>query len=260
MGPGKERKGVAIFPNFKTQLTKEGLGFIEGCVRIKKNLGTLNGNFVKEGRDFPFCGFPKLWVGKDGKVYSGSEIFFNKKLTFKEKPIVVSKLKNAGATCQRMAITLLHDMLHNEIEEYMDDMIVKSKDREGYIINFRKFFERIKECRLRLNSQKCTFEVTARKLLGFLVSDREIEADPSKIKAILEMPPPKSEKEIRSLDEKVWQAVEIGWTRPKEVPANWDEAKIKAANFNSRALNGLYSAVTNEEFKKISSTETTKEA
>ena len=65
---------------------------------------------------------------------------------------------------------------------------------------------------------------------------------------------------LQSLDEKVWQAVEIGWTKPKEVPANWDEAKIKAANFNSRALNALFSVITNEKFKKISSTETAQEA
>ena len=43
------------------------------------------------------------------------------------------------------------------------------------------------------------------------------------------------------------------------MPADWDEAKIKVANFNSRALNALLSAVTNEEFKKISSTDSTKE-
>ena len=65
---------------------------------------------------------------------------------------------------------------------------------------------------------------------------------------------------MQSLDEKVWQAVEIGWTQPKEAPVDWDEAKIKAANFNSKALNALFSGVTNKEFKKISSTETTKEA
>ena len=65
---------------------------------------------------------------------------------------------------------------------------------------------------------------------------------------------------LQSLDEKVWQAVEIGWTKPKEALVDWDEAKIKAANFNNRALNALFSAVTNEEFKKISSTETAKEA
>ena len=65
---------------------------------------------------------------------------------------------------------------------------------------------------------------------------------------------------LQSLDEKVKQAVEIGWTKPKEAPANWDKAKIKVANFNSRALNALFNAVTNEEFKKISFTETIKEA
>ena len=65
---------------------------------------------------------------------------------------------------------------------------------------------------------------------------------------------------LQSLDEKVWQAVEIGWTKPTEALANWDDAKIKAANFNSKALNALFSVVTNEEFKKISSTETAKEA
>ena len=62
---------------------------------------------------------------------------------------------------------------------------------------------------------------------------------------------------LQPLDEKVWQAKEIGWTKPKEAPADWDEVKIKAANFNNRALNALFSAVTNKEFKKISSTETT---
>ena len=65
---------------------------------------------------------------------------------------------------------------------------------------------------------------------------------------------------LQSLNEKVWQAVEISWTKPKEVSADWDDAKIMVANFNNRVLNVLFSAVTNEEFKKISSTETANEA
>ena len=64
---------------------------------------------------------------------------------------------------------------------------------------------------------------------------------------------------LQSLEEKVCQAMEIGW-KPTEASADWDDAKIKAANFNSRALNALFSAFTNEEFKKISSTETANEA
>ena len=65
---------------------------------------------------------------------------------------------------------------------------------------------------------------------------------------------------LQTLDENMWQAVEIGWTKPKEALANWDDAEIKADNFNNRALNALFSAVTNEEFKKTSSTETAKKA
>ena len=65
---------------------------------------------------------------------------------------------------------------------------------------------------------------------------------------------------LQSLDKKVWQVVEIGWTESTEALADWVDAKIKATNFNSRALNALFSAVTNEEFKNISSTETANEA
>ena len=65
---------------------------------------------------------------------------------------------------------------------------------------------------------------------------------------------------LQSLDEKVWQAVKIGWIKPKEASIDWDDVMIKATNFNSKVLNALFNVVTNEEFKKISSTETTKEA
>ena len=91
IGLGKEGKGVVAFPNIKAQVTKEGLRFFEGYDEIKKKHDTLNGNFVKEGGDFPYCGFPEPWVGKDETVYPGWEMFFNEKLTFKEKPTVVIK-------------------------------------------------------------------------------------------------------------------------------------------------------------------------
>ena len=65
---------------------------------------------------------------------------------------------------------------------------------------------------------------------------------------------------LQALDEQVWQAVEVGWIKTKEVSVDWDEATINAANFNSRTLNALFCGVTNVEFKKISSTEVAKEA
>ena len=65
---------------------------------------------------------------------------------------------------------------------------------------------------------------------------------------------------LQSLDEKVWLAVEVGWKKLKKPPVSWDDTKIKATNFNSRSLNALFNAVTNEEFKKISSTNNEKKA
>ena len=106
-------------------------------------------------------------------------------------------LKNAGDTYQRAATTLFHDMMHRDVEVYVDDMIVKSRDRADHLAALQRFFERIRQFRLRLNPKKCTFGVTFGKLLGHIVSERSIEVDPEKIKAILDMPAPRNEKEIR---------------------------------------------------------------
>ena len=65
---------------------------------------------------------------------------------------------------------------------------------------------------------------------------------------------------LQTLSEQVWQVIEVGWIKPKEASMDWDDATIIAANFNSRALNALFCGVTNEKFKKISSTEIAKGA
>ena len=91
-------------------------------------------------------------------------------------------LKNVGATYQRAATTLLHDLIHKEVEVYVDDMLMKSKDCEGHILALQKFFEWIWFYKLRLNPKKCTFGVTSGNFLGFMVSQRGIEVDHKKIK------------------------------------------------------------------------------
>ena len=106
-------------------------------------------------------------------------------------------LKNAGATYQRAMVALFHDMMHKEIEVYVDDMIVKSQTEEEHIVHLRKLFDRLRKYKLRLNPNKCTFGVRSGKLLGFIVSQRGIEVDPDKVKAIQDMLAPRTEKEIR---------------------------------------------------------------
>ena len=104
---------------------------------------------------------------------------------------------NAGATYQRAATTLFHDMIHRDVEVYVDDMIVKSQDKADHLAALERFFERIRQFRLRVNPNKCTFRVTSRKLLGYMVSERGIEADLDKIRSILDMLAPTIEREIK---------------------------------------------------------------
>ena len=68
-------------------------------------------------------------------------------------------LKNARATYQRAATTLFHDMMHRDVEVYVDDMIVKSQGRADHLATLERFFERIRKFGLRLNPKKCTFGV-----------------------------------------------------------------------------------------------------
>ncbi|PKI70614.1 hypothetical protein CRG98_008988 [Punica granatum] len=101
-------------------------------------------------------------------------------------------LKNAGATYQRAMVTLFHDMMHNEIEVYVNDMIAKSREGKDHLVNLERLFDLLKKYKLRLNPAKCTFDARSGKLLGFVVSERGIEVDPNKVKTIRELPPPSS--------------------------------------------------------------------
>ncbi|XP_070004450.1 uncharacterized protein [Nicotiana sylvestris] len=77
-------------------------------------------------------------------------------------------LKNAGETYMRVMIVIFHDMLHQEIEVYVDDVIIKSRMRDDHVQDLRKFFEHLRKYDLKLNPAKCAFGVPSGKLLGFV--------------------------------------------------------------------------------------------
>ncbi|XP_071926061.1 uncharacterized protein [Coffea arabica] len=68
-------------------------------------------------------------------------------------------LKNAGATYQRAMTTLFHDMIHKEMEVYVDDIIIKSKKTEDHLVDLKKLFERLRKYDLKLNPAKCALEI-----------------------------------------------------------------------------------------------------
>ncbi|RVW41401.1 Transposon Ty3-I Gag-Pol polyprotein [Vitis vinifera] len=91
----------------------------------------------------------------------------------------------------------LEDMEKTSFVTKWDDMIMKSRDRSDHLAALERFFERIRQFRLRPHPKKCTFGVTYGKLLGYMVSERGIEANPYKIRAILDMLAPRTKRKIR---------------------------------------------------------------
>ena len=94
-------------------------------------------------------------------------------------------LKNVGATYQRATVTLFHN-----VRVYVDDMIAKSREGESHSENLKKLIERLRKYQLKLNSSKCTFGITSKKLPAFIMSSCGIKVDLDKIKAIQNLPMP----------------------------------------------------------------------
>ena len=85
------------------------------------------------------------------------------------------------------------------MEVYIDDMLVKSTIAELHIAHLSEAFKILREYNMKLNPAKCSFGVSAEKFLGFIVNNRGIEANLDKIKAVLDMQPPSSVKEVQRL-------------------------------------------------------------
>ncbi|KAI5333123.1 hypothetical protein L3X38_023253 [Prunus dulcis] len=107
--------------------------------------------------------------------------------------------KNAEATYQRLVNSLFAPLIGNTMEVYVDDMLVKSRTAEKHIPNLSDMFTILKQYKMRLNPTKFAFGVAFGKVLGFMISQRGIEANPENIKAILDMTIPKTVKDIQSL-------------------------------------------------------------
>jgi hypothetical protein len=91
------------------------------------------------------------------------------------------------------------DLIRDLVEVYIDDIVVKVKSSASLLDNLALVFDRLCLTRTKLNPDKCVFEVTAGKLLGFLVSCRGIEANSKKIRTIEAMQPPARIKDVQKL-------------------------------------------------------------
>ena len=142
-----------------------------------------------------FSGYNQIHMDPKDEVHTSFITHFET-CCFKMMPF---GLKNARATFQRLVTEVFRPQLGRNVQSYVDDMIVKSKRREDHLRDLQETVDRLRYYNLRINPSKSIFSTRGGKFLGYLVIERGIEANPEKIKAILDMESPKIIKEVQHL-------------------------------------------------------------
>ncbi|XP_052197235.1 uncharacterized protein LOC127804415 [Diospyros lotus] len=125
-------------------------------------------------------------------------------------------LKNAGATYQRLVNTMFEAQIGRTMEVYVDDMLVKSEQAADHVRDLGEMFKILRSYHMKLNPLKCAFGVASGKFLGFMVNNRGIEANPEKIKALLDMRSPTKKKDVQSLTRVSEDALSAALVREEE--------------------------------------------
>ena len=105
-------------------------------------------------------------------------------------------LKNASFTYQRLVNRMFSHQIGRNVEVYVDNILVKSKDKANHLDDLKETFSTLHKYNIKLNPAKFVFAITSGKFLGFMVSQRGIEANLDKVKAIIEVKSPKIVKEV----------------------------------------------------------------
>ncbi|CAA0814772.1 Unknown protein, partial [Striga hermonthica] len=108
-------------------------------------------------------------------------------------------LKNAGATYQRLVDKMFKGQIGRNMEVYVDDMLVKSKNADDHVMDLRETLNTLRLYGMKLNPTKCKFGMRSGKFLGYLVTERGIEVNPEKVRAVIEMQPPRNLREVQIL-------------------------------------------------------------
>ena len=112
-------------------------------------------------------------------------------------------LKNVGATYQILMNKMFAHQIGRNVQVYVDDMLVKSLREDDHLDDLRETIDTLRSYNMKLNPNKCAFRVMVEKQLGFMVFQRGIEVNPEKLWAIMELEPPKKNKEVQSLNGKI---------------------------------------------------------
>lgn len=172
----KPTRGIRIYTNFR-DLNKACLKNDFLLPNIDMIVDLTIGNEILSLMD-GFLGYNKIKISpkeqqKKTFTYAWGTYYWN---------VMPFGLKNVGATYQREMMTVVHEMIHGIMEDYVDDILAKYRTRDGHLDVLAKIFNRLEQYKVRLNPKKYVFGVIVGKLLGLIVSNRGIEVDPTKVK------------------------------------------------------------------------------
>jgi hypothetical protein len=162
--------------------------------RIDQIVDTAVGSETMALLDY-FSGYHKIWLREEDEENTSFITPFGTYYYLR----MPEALRNASSIFGRMTKAALKDQVGKDILSYINDIVMISKTRKNYITDLAETFANMHETRLKLNPEKCVFGMTKGKVLGCLVPTKGIEANPDKIKVIIQMQPPQSRKDVQKL-------------------------------------------------------------
>jgi hypothetical protein len=142
-----------------------------------------------------FSGYHQIYMKEENKASTNFITLFGT-YCFIRMP---EGLKNVGSTFSRLTKMVLESQVGRNIFTYVDDIVVANKNKEDHLADLAETFANMRDARLRLNLEKCVFGVRQGKILVYMVSHRGIEANPTKIQAIINMTPPQTARDVQRL-------------------------------------------------------------
>jgi hypothetical protein len=142
-----------------------------------------------------FSGYHQIWLHKEDEEKTNLITPFST-FCYLRMP---EGLCNTGPTFYIMMKAALKDQVGRNVLSYVDDIIIVSKKNDAYISDLAETFTNIREANLKFNPKKCIFGITKGNVLGCLVSTKDIEANPEKIRAVIQMQPPRSRNDVQKL-------------------------------------------------------------
>jgi hypothetical protein len=142
-----------------------------------------------------FSGYHQIWLHREDEEKTSFITPFGTYCYLR----MLEGLCNAGPTFCRMMKASLKYKVDRNVLSYVDNIVVMTKKKGSYISNLMETFANMREAKLNWNPDKCVFRVTRGKVLGCLVSTKGIKSSPDKIKAILQMQPQQTKKEVQKL-------------------------------------------------------------